>query len=112
GGNPLPKRVNIVLTRDKNYKKDGAVIVHSPEAALDEAAKYGKEIFVIGGAEIYALFLGECQECLITKVAAHPEADSFFPDLDENPRWEMAEEGEEKEADGLKFRFTVYRRKG
>ncbi len=111
GGKPLPKRVNIVLTRSEGYSKDGAIIVHSPEEAMSEAKKYGKEIFVIGGAEIYALMLDLCDECLITKVAACPEADSFFPNLDENPAWQLAEASEEKEENGVKFRFTSYRRK-
>lgn len=111
GGKPLPKRINIVLTRDATYKKDGAVIVHSPEETLAEAEKHGGEAFIIGGAEIYKLFLSRCEECLITKVEACPEADSFFPNLDSLSEWDLADAGEVMEENGVLFRFTVYRRK-
>ncbi len=108
---PLPKRINIVLTRDRAYEKEGAVIVHSAEEALSEAEKYGKKIFVIGGAEIYALFLDRCDQCLITKVEADPEADSFFPNLDRKKDWFLADQGSEAEDGGLKFRFTTYKKR-
>ena len=111
GGRPLKNRVNIVLTRDSGYEKEGAVVVHSPEGALREAENRGGEIFIIGGAEIYKLFLDRCDTCLVTKVTAKPEADTFFPDLDALPEWELTEEGEEIEEDGLKFRFTIYNKK-
>ncbi len=111
GGKPLPKRVNIVLTRNKDYKMDGAVIVHSAEEASKEAEKYGKEIFIIGGADIYSLFLERCSQCLITKVAARPQADAFFPDLDALPGWELSEESKELEENGYTFKFTKYIKK-
>ena len=54
-GRPLPKRKNIILTRDKNYKAEGCIVVHSLENALKEAGD--GEIMVIGGAQIYSEFL-------------------------------------------------------
>ena len=111
GGKPLPKRVNIVVSRSPGYAPEGAIVVHSPEEALIEAEKHQGEKFVIGGGEIYAKMLDKCGECLITKVQAAPEADTFFPDLDANPDWILAEESEEFEENDLKFKFTRYVRK-
>ena len=111
GGRPLPKRVNIVISRNPGYAAEGAIVVNSPEEALIEAEKHEGEKFVIGGGEIYARLLSSCDECLITKVQAAPEADAFFPDLDAMPDWALAEEGEEIEENGLKFRFNKYIRK-
>lgn len=110
GGRPLKNRVNIVLTRDKSFEREGAVVVHTPEEALSEAEKYGKEIYIIGGAEIYKLFLDKCSACLVTKVEACPEADAFFPNLDELPEWKMTEHGEEIEENGVRFCFAKYER--
>lgn len=109
-GKPLPNRVNIVLSRAENYRKDGAITVHSVDGAVSEAEKYGKEIFIIGGAQIYSLFLDRCDECLITRVEACPDADSFFPDLSVLPEWEIAAAGEEEEENGIKFRFLKYKK--
>ena len=111
GGKPLPKRVNIVISRSPDYAPEGAIVVHSPEEAVMEAEKHAGEKFVIGGGEIYAKMLDKCSECLITKVQAAPEADTFFPDLDSHPDWKLAEEGEEFEENNLKFKFTKYIRK-
>ncbi len=112
GGLPLKNRVNIVLTRDNGFRREGAIAVHSPEEALREAEKHGGDIFVIGGAEIYALMLDKCSECLVTKVAADPDSDSFFPNLDAAGDWYLADEGTLQEENGLSFRFVTYKRKG
>ena len=111
GGRPLPKRVNIVVTRNPDYSPEGAIVVHSVEEAVVEAEKHEGEKFVIGGGEIYSKMLNKCGECLITKVQSIAEADTFFPDLDAHPDWVLAEEGEEIEENGLKFKFTTYKRK-
>lgn len=110
-GKPLPKRVNIVITKNESYRKDGAIVVHSPGAALKRAAEYGKEVFVIGGSSVYRQLLSRCGECIITKVSACPEADSFFPDLDASEEWRVAEESEEMEENGLKFKFVTYKKR-
>lgn len=111
GGNPLPKRVNIAITRNPDFKKDGVLVVHSPEEAVAEGEKFGKEIFVIGGAEIYGQMLDKCSECIITKVSACPDADSYFPNLDENPDWEASAESEPAKDKDLEYKFVTYRRK-
>lgn len=112
GSKPLSGRVNIVLSKNPDFKKEGAIVVSDPKQALSEAARHGdKKVFVIGGGSIYALFLDKCDQCLITKVAGCPDADSFFPNLDALPQWEETGSTEEKESGGVKYRFTVYNRR-
>lgn len=80
-GRPLPGRRNIVLTRRTDYPADGAIVVNSPAAAL-AAADPGAEIMVIGGGEIYALFLPIARRIYLTRIHAEVDGDAFFPDLD------------------------------
>ena len=85
GGLPLKNRVNIVITRDKNYKAKDAVIVHSIEEALEEVKKYQSEdVYVIGGDSIYRQMLPYCDKAHVTKIDFAYEADTFFPNLDED----------------------------
>lgn len=88
GGKPLPKRRNIVITKNPDYKCEGAEIVHSIEEAVSIAEP---DAFVIGGAEIYAQMLSLCDTAYITKVSADGNADKFFPNLDETGHWRLAE---------------------
>ncbi len=79
-GRALPKRLNIVLTRDKAFKAEGCTIVHSTETAL-AAAGSADEIMIIGGAEIYAAFLPIADRIELTRVRASIEGDTFFPEF-------------------------------
>lgn len=110
GGRPLKNRVNIVLTRDPSFAREGAIAVAGKSEALAEAKRHGGDVYIIGGGEIYSLFLEDCDRCLVTRVEAAPEADTFFPDLDESPDWRVAAESGAFEEDGLKFRFVTYER--
>ena len=96
GGKPLKDRRNIVLSR-RELDIPGAEIAHS----FEEAA-------AIGGASVYMALLSRCDRVYVTKVDAAPDADSFFPDLDDNPDWRVASESEVFEENGLKFRFVDY----
>ena len=96
-GLPLKNRTNIVLTKDKNYKVKDAIIVHSIEEALEELKKYASEdVYVIGGDSIYAQMLPYCDTAHVTKIDFGYEADAWFPNLDENEEWKIAEESEEQ----------------
>lgn len=82
----LPGRTNIVVTRDRGYRADGAEIVNDAGLALELAraaalAAGQEEVMVIGGAEIYAILLDRTDRLYITEVDAEPEADAFFPSL-------------------------------
>lgn len=115
GGNPLKNRVNIVITHDKTYKKEGVIIVPSVEAAVIAAGMAAdnpsEDVFVIGGASIYSQMLKYADTAYITKIDARPEADTFFPNLDEDPEWELTEKSEDKEHEGITYRFCTYKRK-
>ena len=104
GGKPLKDRRNIVLSR-RELDIPGAEIAHSFEEA---AALGGDDAIVIGGASVYMALLSRCDRVYVTKVDAAPDADNFFPDLDDNPDWRVASESEVFEENGLKFRFVDY----
>jgi len=76
-GRPLPKRRNVVLTKDPSFGAEGVEVVHS----LDDALLLDEEIMVIGGGEVYALFLPLATHLHLTLVdTAIPDADTFFPE--------------------------------
>lgn len=113
-GQPLKNRVNIVITKKKDYKAKGAVIVHSVKEAVREAQMQAKqckgEIFVIGGGSIYRTMLGYCDMALVTKIDHAYDADTYFPNLDKNEEWEMTKISEEQTCFDLEYYFTVYER--
>ncbi|MES2097067.1 MAG: dihydrofolate reductase [Pseudomonadota bacterium] len=76
---PLPGRRHIVLTRDRDWSAEGAEVVHSVDAAL---ALAGKEAFVIGGAEVFALFLDRADRVELTEVHLDAEGDATVPGFD------------------------------
>ncbi len=109
-GQPLKNRVNIVITENKDYKVKGAVVVHSIEEAVEEAEKYEGEIYVIGGESIYRAMLSMCDTAFITKIDHAYDADTYFPNLDEDPKWRMTKISEEQTCFDLEYYFTVYER--
>lgn len=78
---PLPGRLNVVITRHTDYSASGAQVAHSLEAALALCGDV-EEIFVIGGAEIYALALPHATHVIATEIDADIEGDTYFPVLD------------------------------
>ena len=112
GSRPLPNRTNIVLTANKNYQVKGAVVVHSLEELLTLLQNYPSEdIFVIGGDSIYRQLLPYCDLAHVTKIHHRYEADSWFPNLDEMPDWEITADSEEQTYFDLEFEFLRYERK-
>ena len=93
---PLAGRNNIVITKDPAYQVKGAVVVHSIEEAIEESKKYDTDVYCIGGESVYRQLLPYCDEAFITKIDHAYEADSFFPNLDEMPEWEMTETSDEQ----------------
>ncbi len=108
-GLPLKNRVNIVLTRDKNYKVKDAIVLHSVEEVLEEIKKYDAEdLYVIGGDSIYKQFLPYCDKAHVTKIDFAYEADAFFPNLDEMPEWKVTERSEEQTYFDIEYEFLTY----
>ena len=105
-GRPLPKRRNIVITRDKSLDIDGVETAGSLEDAL-ELCKC--ECCVIGGAQVYSQALELADELVLTEIDAEcPEADAYFPEFDKAKyKAEVSAEGED---DGVGFRQVRYKR--
>lgn len=81
GSKPLPKRLNIILTRDRTFKAPGSIIAHSLKAAIRGAQRHDKEeIFVIGGGQIYEEAIKVADRVYLTLVYADAEGDVFFPE--------------------------------
>jgi len=112
GGKPLPDRINFVLTQNKEYNQLGIIPIHS----LDEMQEIfqtlrSDNIFVIGGASVYAQLLEYCDTVYMTKVYKHEIADAIFPDLP-NDEWNPVSKSDRltDEKTGLVFRYLVYER--
>jgi dihydrofolate reductase len=103
-GRVLPNRTNIIITRDPEYKEDGAVVVHSLDEAIEQAksASGSSEIFIIGGGQIFEQALPMTDRIYLTLVKGDYEADIFFPDYSEFKKVIHQEEGE---SDGLKYTY-------
>jgi len=109
GGKPLKGRTNIVISDDPYFSAEGAIMVRSLEEACEELKKHDSDsTFVIGGASVYKLMMPYCKYAYITKMDVILEADKYIPSLDELPNWSVDEEGEEREYEGVKYRFMRY----
>lgn len=109
-GRPLPGRQNIVISRQAGFDAQGCDVVASPQEAL--AITVGAaEIFVIGGSEIYALFLPKANRLYLTRVHARIDGDAHFPDIDEQ-KWRLVdtEAHDASNANQFAFEFRTYER--
>jgi dihydrofolate reductase len=114
---PLPGRTNIVMTRDATFRGPGAVVTTSPEHALDVAKgdalrRFVTEIAVIGGAEIYAQWIGRAARLEVTEVHASPTGDTRFGPIDKAV-WEEVARAEKPSGpdDSAAFSFVTYVRR-
>lgn len=109
---PLKNRTNIVITANMNYRAEGVIVVHSIEEALEAVKEYDtKDVYVIGGEKIYRQMLQYCDVAHITKIDYAYEADSYFPNLDNDSEWEIKETSEEQTYFDLEYEFVKYVRK-
>jgi dihydrofolate reductase len=106
----LPGRRHIVLTRDRAWEEEGAEVVHSADEALKVAN--GPHVCVIGGAEIYALFLAAADRIEMTQIAASPNGDTVIPEINPDIWREEARESHAAEGDIPAHAFVTYLRKG
>lgn len=107
-GRLLPGRTNIIITTNKGYVVEGAIICHSLEQAIDEVD--GNTAFIIGGAELYkqALALGIVDELYITKVHADVPGDVEFPKYNDAD-WELLDEQYHSKDERHAYDFTMQR---
>lgn len=109
GGRPLPKRRNIVLTRNPAFSREGCETARSLEEVLSLVEGEDPEaVWVCGGGEIYRMLLPFCRMCRITQVRAAPPCDAFFPNLDLLDQWKRLEAGEVLSEGGLDYQFVDY----
>ncbi|WP_034889745.1 dihydrofolate reductase [Gillisia sp. Hel_I_29] len=108
---PLPKRTHLVITRKDNYKKEGIIVVHSIERAI-EFSKEDPQTFIIGGGEIYKMGLELADRIELTRVHGTFEADTFFPEIDES-KWNLVSEvfHDKDEKHDYAFTYLTYDRK-
>ena len=110
-GRPLPERTNIVLTRDRAYRAPGCTVVDTLDAAY-AAATDASELFVIGGAELYAQTLARADRLYLTWVHAQVPGDTFFPTFDLADWTEIERERHEPDRDhAYGFSFVTYDRR-
>ena len=111
-GLPLKNRTYIILSRNPDYQIKDATVVHSVEELLEELKKYEHEqIYVIGGDSIYKLLLPYCETAHVTRIEHAYEADTYFPNLDNEKEWEITGESEEQTYFNLEYRFVKFERK-
>lgn len=102
-GRPLPQRQNIVLTRDRCWAAEGVQVIHSPEG-LSSLDLLNPRVFIIGGAQVYELFLPFLDELLVSWVYEPHKGDTCFPDFEAHfPNHDILERHE-------RFEVRRYRR--
>lgn len=104
GSKPLPKRKNIIISRDSALSHDGAELAASPEQALS-LVDAGDEVMIIGGAQIYAHFLPQADRLYITLIHASVDGDSWFPRYD-HLKWQQSFIDERAADDKNAYAFT------
>jgi len=108
---PLPNRTNVIVTRNKNYKAEGCIVVHSLKEAL-KVSKNEKNIFILGGAKIYEQTIKFADKLDLTLVHHTFDADAFFPEIDktiwkESFRYDLKADEKNK----YNYSFVTYTRK-
>jgi len=110
---PLPGRTNIIMTKNKDYSAEGCLIVHSAIEILKKFLnKKEKEAFIIGGEEIYKLFLPYSNKLYLTMIENEFSGDTYFPDIDwENWGKVSEEKGKTDKNNPYLYSYQIYKRK-
>ncbi|PPD48966.1 MAG: diacylglycerol kinase [Methylotenera sp.] len=108
-GRLLPGRTTVIVTRNENYKVEGALVAHSLEAAI-ALCENDEEVFLIGGAELYQAGLKLAHKLYITEIELDVVGDAFFPKL-VSTEWQETEREAHTSEKGLKFSYVTYLRK-
>lgn len=108
GKKALPGRVNVALTR-QDVQIPGFTVCHTPQEAA-QLAKTAERAMVIGGGSVYRQMLPLCDTAYITKVHTTVASDTYFPNLDEDPEWVLAEIVQAGEENGIAYEMCLYKR--
>ena len=110
GGKPLPDRLNIIITQDKNYQADHVLVAHSIDEALTICGDV-EEAMIIGGMSLYEQTLPIADRLYMTVVDAEPEGDAWFPDFDQNQWSEIEKHSHEADdKNTYKCEFSILKR--
>ncbi len=111
-GQPLPGRINLILSANPGLAVKGAKVLHSGEELLAELQGYDDaDIFIVGGESVYRLMLPYCDTVHVTKIDHVYAADAYFPNLDEHPDWEITADSDEQTYFDIPYTFLRYERK-
>lgn len=109
-GKPLPGRTTVVVTRNRDLKIDGCIVVHGLDEAVAACAG-DAEIFIVGGSELYAQALPLADTLYLTEIGQDVAGDALFPDYDRAQWREVAREhGAQLTPQPLEYDFVIYRR--
>lgn len=109
---PLAGRANIILSTQPAFKVRGAEVVHSLEELRTVLSAYKSEdIYIVGGESVYEQLLPYCDTAHITKIAYAYQADAYFPNLDDNPDWQITADSDELTYFDLEYTFVKYEKK-
>jgi dihydrofolate reductase len=108
-GRLLPGRQTVIVTRNPDYKVDGAIVVHSLEQAISVSSA-DSEAFLIGGAELYQQSLPLAKRLYLTMIDAEFEGDVYFPEI-ELDHWDLLEQQDLISQQGWAFHYLSYQRK-
>lgn len=108
---PLPKRINIVMSRNKDFTKEGTIVLHGNDELISYRDSHPEEsIFIIGGEQIYSSFIDFCDEAIVTAIKAEFPADAHFKNLDNDTNWILDyEEPEIMSEKGVAFTVRHYK---
>lgn len=102
-GKPLPKRTNIIITRN-NFKQEDLIVKHSLKEAIEEAKKApgSDEVFIVGGGQVFKEAIELADKIYLTKIEGDYNTDTFFPDYSQLNKVTYEQEGEDN---GFRFKF-------
>ena len=108
----LPNRRNIILSTRKDYAVKNAEVAHNKEELLELIKNENSDdVYIIGGETVYKEFIDMCDTAIVTFIDKVYEADTYFPNLDKDPNWELAEESEEQVYFDITYTYRIYVKK-
>lgn len=108
GGRPLKGRRNLILSRTPGFQVEGAEVFGDLESVQAAAPA---DTVVVGGGSVYQALLPWCDTAYVTRMEAEFPADTWFPNLDQDPDWTVLEQSDPMEEKGISFRYVTYVRR-
>ncbi|MBC8016601.1 MAG: dihydrofolate reductase [Sporomusaceae bacterium] len=109
GKEPLKDRINIVLSKNENFKNEKLTICRSLDELFQELKQYNlDDVIIIGGESVYTQLLPYCSEAYVTKIESQYLADKYFIDLGKEESWELVSAGDSKKYNNIHYSFLKY----